>query len=217
MRIRAIFGLLLSAGLLLACLDDDVNPLSAGEEQLLGLWRLDVAAIDDEDFEFSYEFERNKRVSHRVGGAFLEALRDRPELSEVDFGELNNLDGGTIRLRGEWALAGDTLEVVFDTIDVSVFGPVPLLGRLSLPVYSADLPDDGDYEISYAYQVTDSELTLAGESLTVGAPLDQAAEEQLPPEGLGPVGAEAIRMMGEFLVQIIRDENLNQVTLARAR
>lgn len=217
MKDKATIILLLSAVLLYGCLDDDANPLSAREEQLIGLWRLDIAAVDDDDFEFSYEFERNKRVTHRIGGAFLEALRDRPELADVNFGELSNLDGGTVRLRGEWALAADTLDVVFDSIDVSVFGPVPFVGRRSLPVYSADLPEDGDYEITYACGITDTELTLAGESLTVGVPLDQAAEEQLPPEGLGPVGTEAIRMVGEFLLQIIRQEDLNQVTLTRAR
>ena len=214
---KGAFGLLLSAALLLGCSDEEINPLSAREEQLVGLWRLDLAAVDDEDFEFTYEFERDKGVTNRVGGEFLKTLRERPELAEVDFKELENVDGGTVQLRGRWNLVGDTLDVVFESLDVTVFGSVPVLGRLSVPVYFANLPEDRDYEITYTCEITDDELTLEGQALTVGVPLDQAAESQLPAEGPGVVGMEAIRMMADFLLQVVRQENLNQATFSKVK
>ena len=213
---KGAFGLLLST-LLLGCSDEEINPLSAREEQLVGLWRLDLAPVDDEDFEFTYEFERNKRVTNRVGGEFLKTLRERPELAEVDFGELKNVDGGTAQLRGQWTLIGDTLEVVFENLDVTVFGSVPVLGQLSVPVYFMDLPEEQDYEITYTCEIADDELILDGQALTVGVPLDQAAESQLPAAGLGPVGLEAIRMMADVLLQVVRQENLNRVRFSKVK
>ena len=215
---RGIMGLLLGVALLGGCLEDESNPLSAREEQLVGLWRLDIpAAVDAEDFEFTYEFKRDKSAVNRIGGAFLEKLQEQPELAEVDFGELENVDGGTVELRGSWSLAGDRLEVVFETIDVVLFGRVPVLGRLSVPVYYDELPAEQDYEVVYTYQIDGDELTLKGQSLTVGVPLDEEAEGGLPAEGLSPAGEQAIEMMADFLLQVVRQENLDQVTFTRAR
>jgi len=215
---KEVIALLLGVALLSGCLDDESNPLSAREEQLVGLWRLDVPAeIDPEDFEFTYEFKRDKSAVNRIGGAFLKKLQEQPELAEVDFGELENVDGGTVELRGSWSLAGDRLDVIFETLDVVLFGRVPVLGRLSVPVYYAELPAGGDYEVAYTYRVDGDVLTLKGESLTVGVPLDEAAEGGLPDGELGPAGAAAIETMADFLVRVVRQEELDQATFTRAR
>ena len=215
---KGITALLLGAVLLTGCLEDESNPLSAQEEQLVGLWRLDIPAeIDAEDLAFTYEFKRDKSAVNRIGGAFLKKLQEQPELADVDFGELENVDGGTVELRGRWALAGDRLEVVFETIDVVLFGRVPVLGRLSVPVYFAELPAEQDYEVVYTYQIDGDQLLLKGQSLTVGVPLDEGAEGGLPAGELDPAGAEAIEIMADFLLQTVRQEDLDQVTFTRAR
>lgn len=62
------------------------------------------------------------------------------ELGEVDFGELENVDGGNVKWTGEWKEigAGDSLEVVFETITVELFGRLPIIGKVTIPVYLAD-------------------------------------------------------------------------------
>ena len=215
---KGITALLLGVALLGGCLDEESNPLSAKEEQLVGLWRLDIpAGVDAEDLEFTYEFKRDKSAVNQIGGAFLKKLQEQPELAEVDFGELENVDGGSVELRGRWSLVGDRLEVVFETIDVVLFGKVPVLGRLSVPVYFAELPAEQEYEVAYTYEIDGDQLTLKGQALTVGVPLGEVAEGELPAEELGPAGAQAIRMMADFLLQVVRQENLHQVTFTRAR
>ena len=47
--------------------------------------------------------------------------------------------------------------------------------------------------------------------------VDEAAEGEQPAEELGPVGAQAIEMMADFLLQVVRQENLRQVAFTRAR
>lgn len=215
---KSLLPLLLGIALLTGCTADEDNPLSAKEEQLVGLWRLDIpAAIDAEDFEFTYEFKRDKSAVNRIGGAFLKKLQEQPELAEVDFGELENVDGGAIELRGRWNLAGDRLDVLFETIDVVLFGRVPVLGRLSAPVYFAELPAEQDYEVAYTCEIDGGHLTLKGQSLTVGVPLDEAAADELPPADLSPAGARALAMVADFIRQTVRQENLNQATFSKAR
>ncbi len=207
--LTAILALFLIAG----CGDDETSPLSSKERQLIGSWRLDVQAVDEEDFEFAYSFARDKSVVNKMGGAFLKRLQ---EIEGIDTAELKGVDGGTINLRGRWTLEGDTLEVTFETLEVALFGSV--LGmRISVPVHQLELPADEEYRLSYTCAIIGDELTLRGRSLTVGVPLDQAEKVELPEEDLGPIGKMGLELASDFLVDTIRQEQLDEATFIRAR
>jgi hypothetical protein len=110
----------------------------------------------------------------------------------------------------------DTLEVVFETLDVALFGSV--LGvQISVPVHQLQLPSDKDYRLSYTCSITGDELILRGKSLTVGVPLDQAVEAELPEEDLGPIGKMGLELASDFLLDVIRQEHLDEAAFIRAR
>lgn len=205
----AILALFLIAG----CGDDETSPLSSKERQLIGSWRLDIQTVDDEDFEFTYSFAQDKSVVNKMGGAFLKRLQ---EIEEIDIGELKGVDGGFINLRGQWTLEGDTLKITFETLEVALFGSV--LGmRISVPVHQLELPADEEYRLSYTCAITADELTLRGRSLTVGVPLDQTAKAELPEEDLGPIGKMGLELVSDFLVDVIRQEHLDEAAFIRVR
>ncbi len=207
--LTAILTLFLIAG----CGGDETDPLSSKEEQLIGSWRLDVQAVDDEDFEFTYSFARDKSVVNKMGGAFLKRLQ---EIEGIDIGRLKGVDGGTVNLRGQWTVEGDTLEIVFETLDVALFGSV--LGvRISVPVHQLQLPLDEEYRLGYTCSIAGDELILRGRSLTVGVPLDQAVEAELPEEDLGPIGKMGLELASDFLVDVIGQEHLDEAAFIRVR
>ena len=208
-----ILTAMLTLFLIAGCGDDETNPLSSKEEQLIGSWRLDIEGVDDEDFGFTYSFARDKSVVNKMGGAFLKRLQ---EIEGIDIGRLKGVDGGTVNLRGRWAMEDDTLEVVFETLDVALFGSV--LGvQISVPVHQLQLPSDKDYRLSYTCSITGDELILRGKSLTVGVPLDQAVEAEVPEEDLGPIGKMGLELASDFLLDVIRQEHLDEAAFIRAR
>jgi hypothetical protein len=207
--LTAILTLLLIAG----CGDDETNPLSSKEEQLIGSWRLDIEAVDDEDFGFTYSFARDKSVVNKMGGAFLKRLQ---EIEGIDIGRLKGVDGGTVNLRGRWTMEDDTLEVVFETLDVALFGSV--LGvQISVPVHQLQLPPDEEYRLSYTCSITGDELIVRGRSLTVGVPLGQAVEAELSEVDLGRIGKLGLELASDFLVDVIRQEHLDEAAFIRVR
>jgi len=207
------FGLLLGIVLLSGCGEDETNPLSAKEEQLIGSWRLDVPAVDDEDFEFTYAFGRDGSVTNRIGGAFLKRLQ---EVEGIDIEDLKGVDGGVVNLRGQWTLTGDTLDVVFETLDIALFGSV--LGvRLSVPVHQVELDESEEYSLSFVCSIAGDELTLKGKALTLGVPLGEAVEAEIPADDVGTIGRRAIELARDFLLEKIREDNLDEAVFVRVK
>ena len=65
-HLRGVGRIAVLSGLLaLACSDDDADPLSAQERQLIGEWQLDLGNEDEADFAFTYRFDEDHTVRNR--------------------------------------------------------------------------------------------------------------------------------------------------------
>jgi len=202
-----LLGLALS---LTGCGDDDANPLSSAERDLIGTWGLDLGAVDDDDLAITYTFDADHRASHRLGGAFLRRLRDSELLQEADLGELtaiDQIDGAFVAWDGTWAIQGDSLTVLFDQIAVAVFGDLPIIGRLSVPVHAQALEGEQRAEVVYAYQISDEQLTLRGEAASAGV-ATQAADEQTAQ--LDPLSRAALEAVTEALAEAYQQSDATE-------
>jgi hypothetical protein len=183
------FFVVASLALIAGCSDDTSDPLSPKQRDVIGSWQLDIAEVDEDLLEVSYRFDRDGGALNQVSGEFLKQLRGMDELGEVDFGELENVDGGNVKWTGEWKEigAGDSLEVVFETITVELFGRLPIIGKVTIPVYLADLADDV-VTMRFGCAVTAGELTLSGRSVAEAISLDGISENETAALG-GPAQA----------------------------
>jgi hypothetical protein len=172
-RCLHIYGLVVWALFgLTGCSDDTGEDLLRSKEQMLvGTWDLEAAEeIREGDLEFSYTFAADGTVRNRIGGAFLAELRDIEAVREAVEGEpladLSRLDGGNINWVGSWSLTGDSLTVLHDLLIVEVFGDVPILGKVTLPVFNEELAPEAQRVLQLTCQMEGDLLTLRGESLT---------------------------------------------------
>ena len=162
----------LSIILFWSCGSDD--PVSETKEQrLVGTWELEATRdIGGEDaYELSYTFWDNGDVRNRVGGPFLAQLRELEAIPEEDLGqlaEIDELDGGNLNWLGTWSTNGDSLIVEFDRVSVEVYGSVPLVGRLAVPVVEQAIEPSEQTAIGFACELGDTKLLLQGNSVTVG-------------------------------------------------
>lgn len=216
-HVRDVGAIALLSGLLvLACSDDEANPLSARERQLIGEWRLDMGDVDEGDFAFTYRFDEDHTVRNRMGGGFLQHLRDLAQSEGVDMQELANaalVDGGRVTWLGTWSVAGDTLRVFFDELLVEVSGRLPLVGRTHVPVHASQLSESQETEIAFAYEVSGENLILRGESITAGVDLNGLSSEGAP--GLGGLGAQALSAAGEVILGAFQGSDLNTFTFLK--
>ncbi len=159
---------------LVACGDDD-SPTRSKADLLVGTWYME-ATEDDSDVaslvNVSYTFEPAGGVRQRVGGEFLRALRELEEVQTAvegeNLGQTERIDGGNLNWIGEWTLAGDSLHVEFDLLIIEVFGDVPILGKITLPVFEQALTPAARTQIDYNCELVDEVLTLTGSSTAVG-------------------------------------------------
>ena len=204
-------GLLIGVLGLGGCSSDatEKTPLSSKTQGLLGDWRLAFADVDPEEFEFSYSFARSGTFSNRAGGSFLKRIEELNEIEgiDIDIGRLDAVDGGFLVFRGTWSEDGDRLDLGFETLEIEVFGTVPIAGRISLPVHEEQLA--GDNRLSYSCRVDGERLTLNGESLTLGAGSGEMA-------GLDPLAAEVLRMVADFALMQASVRAEDQFTLIKA-
>lgn len=202
-----------------ACSEDDPNPATTKEQRLIGQWNLRVVEdLGEEDLEFSYTFSRDGTAVNTVGGEFLTALRDLEEIDEEIVAELEKLqgiDGGDLEWRGTWTSLGDSLDIRFDAVTISLFGRIPVLGKVSVPVYSQELDDAEIVELGFRCSLTESELTLQGRSLTAGVTPDLGVVDQEHTEALGSVGEAAVRLAGDRLLALVRDNGLDEFVFTR--
>ena len=88
------------------CLESEDETLtSSTEDSLLGTWRLDLAEVDTEEFEFTYAFRSNNSFANRIGGTFLQRLKDLNEIDgiDIDTGRLEVIDDGFVEYNGTWS------------------------------------------------------------------------------------------------------------------
>ena len=211
--LAALFCLLALA--CVGCSDDDANPLSAQEQQLIGTWRLDLGAVDDDDLAFTYTFRSDHTVRNRMGGAFLRRLRESEALESADLGRLTDadqIDGPTVTWAGTWSLAGDSLRVLFDELEVHVLGRLPLLGEVSVPVYLEQLGGDRQAEVTYAYQVSGERLVLRGAAASAGIASQTAGEQTA---GLDPLARAALEAASDALLETYQQSDANEFVYLR--
>ena len=196
------------------CGDDTSDPLSSKERQLKGEWILPLAEVDQDDLQFSYRFDSGGAVRNRIGGAFLKSLRELDEAADVDLGELSNVDGGYVNWLGNWSVSADSLQLNFSSLTIELFGEVPIVGRVTIPVYQQDFDASEAPALLFTCELMTDQLTLRGESLTAGIPLDPDVPGSPTPE-LSPLGTAAITLVGDFLIDFIRQESLDEFLFAR--
>ena len=190
------FLVVVSLALVVGCSDDTSDPLSPKERDVIGSWQLEIADVDEDLLEVSYRFDRDGGALSQVSGAFLEQLRGMEELGEVDFGDLENVDGGTLKWTGKWTVIGaDSLAVEFDQIAVELFGRLPIIGKVTVPVYDENLADDA-VNMRFGCVVNGSELRLSGRSPAQALSLDGIGESE---EALGGPGRAAVSLVLETL------------------
>lgn len=167
-----------------ACSDDDESPLRSKTDDLVGTWYLaategdsDVAALVD----MSYTFEAGGDVRQRIGGEVLRALREREEVQNAlageDLGNVDRIDGANLNWIGTWSLSGDSLHVEFDLLIVEVFGDVPILGKLTLPIFEQSLVPAARTRIDYICEMEDESLTLRGSAAAIGVAQGGASQD----------------------------------------
>ena len=203
-----------------ACSEDDPNPAAITKPQrLIEQWNLRaVEDLGEEDLEFSYTFAGDGRAINTMSGEFLTALRDIDDLDEEIVAELEKLqgiDGGDLEWRGTWTSLGDSLDIRFDSLTISLFGRIPVLGKISVPVYSQALEETEIVELGFRCSLTASELALQGRSLTAGVTPELGAVDQKHTDGLGSVGVEGVLLAGDRLLSLVRDSNLNEFVFIR--
>jgi len=192
------------------CLEsEDGTPTSSIEDPLLGTWRLDLAGVDTEEFAFTYAFRGNNSFANRIGGTFLQRLKDLNEIDgiDIDTGSLEAIDDGFVEYNGTWSVRGDNLELHFETMKIEVGGEVPITKkRLAVTVHEEDdLSSAGENQLVYSYRFANGKLLLNGESLTLGISLAETA----PAAGMDPLAVETLGLIGEFIRDQIgaRDED----------
>jgi len=197
------------------CGDEDASPLSAQERQLLGTWRLDLGAVDRDDLSFTYTFRSDHTLSNRVGGAFLRRLRESEALRDADLGRLSSveqIDGAEVTWAGIWSVAGDSLEVLFDLLEVDVLGRLPVVGEVSVPVYLEALAADEQVELTYQYQVGGERLALRGAAASAGMAGDAGAEAVA---GLDPMARAALEAASEAVLEAYVQSDVNEFVYLR--
>ena len=194
------------------------TPLFPKALELIGTWQLEVAAT--ENFDFSYTFEAGGRFSNRVSGAFLSALKQLDELQGIDFGQLDQFDGGTLVLSGTWTPGDGTLDLDFDKLDIELFGSLPLIGRIDVGILEENLGEGSEFELAFTCSISDDQLRLRGPSLTLGVPLaaedaaGTAVDELTELSGIGKAG---LLQIGSVVGSAISDRNLDEVVLVRVQ
>ena len=192
------------------------TPLFPKALELIGTWQLEVGPTDD--FEFTYTFDANGRFSNRISGAFLSALRQLDELQGIDFGQLDQFDGGTLVMSGIWIPGDGTLDLDFDRLDIELFGSLPLIGRIDVGILEEDLGEGSEFELAFTCSITGDELRLRGPSLTLGVPLaaedaaGTAIDELTELSGIGEAG---LLQIASVVGGAISDRNLDEVVLVR--
>lgn len=114
-------------------------PLFEKANQLVGTWSLELPGIDDERFEFTYTFEADGNFPNRIGGAFLSALQELDEFRDLDLGQLDQFDGGTVVLTGTWRPGDGTLGLDYEEMQLELFASLPLLGNITIGILQEDL------------------------------------------------------------------------------
>ena len=89
-------------------------------------------------------------------------------LAGENLGQTERIDGANLNWIGEWTLSGDSLHVEFDLLIIEVFGDVPIIGKLTLPVFEQVLTPAARTQIDYDCELLDEVLTLTGSSAAVG-------------------------------------------------
>ena len=197
------------------CLESEDETLtSSTEDSLLGTWRLDLAEVDTEEFEFTYAFRGNNSFANRIGGTFLQQLKDLNEIDgiDIDTGRLEVIDDGFVEYNGTWSAQGDNLELHFETMKIEVGGEVPIAKqRIAVPVHEEDLTSAGENQVVYSYRFAKGQLLLNGESLTLGIDLAETA----PAAGLDPLAVETLRLIGEFVRDQISAGDEDEFAMSR--
>lgn len=192
-------------------------PLFAKAGQLVGTWQLELPG--DESFEFTYTFAADGSFKNRIGGAFLQALRELDEFRELDLGRLDQFDGGFVEFSGIWRPSDGTLDLEYEQVKLELFASLPLLGNISLDVLREDLGAGAESAVSFDCAVDGNELLLRGDSLTLGVPLatetgDQIGDNPLFAD-LSSIARAALAQMSSALGQVISNNKLDQVVLVR--
>lgn len=204
-------GFLLGAFTLFGCLTDEAvdTPLSSKENSLQGQWRLALADVATEEFEFNYTFDRGGSFSNRVGGAFLKQIEQLNEIDgiDIDTGQLDAIDGGFLVLHGMWSADGDSLDIGLETLAIEVFGTVPVLGRITVPIHEEPLM--GSNRIGYRCRVEGQRLILNGDSLTLGLGLQETTS------GLNPLAVEVLQLTADFALEQLSTRDEDEFTLLK--
>ena len=197
------------------------TPLFEKANQLVGTWSLELPGIDDERFEFTYTFEADGNFSNRIGGAFLSALQELDEFRDLDLGQLDQFDGGTVVLTGTWRPGDGTLGLDYEEMQLELFASLPLLGNITIGILQEDLGTGAETSTTFDCAVDGDELRLRGSSLTLGVPLAQEAAGQIEDDPafaeLSGIARAALAQLGSVIGQAIRNNSLDRVVLVRVR
>lgn len=194
------------------------EPLFPKALQLAGRWDLELVA--DQEFEFSYSFDSDGDFSNRISGAFLSALKDLDQLEDLDLGQLDEFDGGTLILSGTWSPGADSLHLDFDAVAIELFGDLPFIGKVDVEILEEDLGDGAAFDLAFGCAVKDDELRLRGPALTLGVPLaveDAAGPAAAEYPGLSGIGVAGLGRLGAVIGALIRERNVDEVVLVRSR
>ena len=169
---------------LMACSDSDSSPTQSKADLLVGTWYLEategetaVASL----VNVSYAFQPDGGIRQRIGGEFLRALRETEAVQAALEGEeLSNtdrIDGANLNWIGQWSLAGDSLHVAFNLLTIEVFGDLPILGKITVPIFEEELAPAAQTQLDYVCQLVDGVLTLRGASAAVGVDADGGSQD----------------------------------------
>lgn len=180
---QLLLGTCLAMGLI-SCGDSDSSPTQSKADLLLGTWHLEATQGESAVASLvnvSYAFQPDGGVRQRIGGEFLRALREREAVQAALEGEelsnTNRIDGANLNWIGQWTLNGDSLHVVFDLLIVEVFGDIPILGKITVPVFEEDLAPAAQTQLDYVCELVDGVLTLHGTSSIVGIDADGGSQD----------------------------------------
>lgn len=194
--------------------DFGAAPLFAKAREVLGTWRLNLG----EDAEFSYSFRSDGRFENRVGGAFLSALRQLDQLQDLDLGQLDQFDGGTLVFVGTWTPGEGTLDLDFDELEIELFGQLPIVGKVEVGILRENLGQGAEFDLAFDCAVSGDELRIRGPALTLGVPLaveDAASAIDEPFAEVSSLGRAALGQVGAVIGDLIGERNLDEVVLVR--